>query len=91
MMPDGLADTSGADFERSLRKLDKQTTRRILVQLYALVDLDEPPARCKALTGPLAGLWRLRVGDHSVLLDVQRRELVIIALDVGHRSSLYDD
>ena len=82
----------GAEFERSLRKLDKQTTRRILlVKLYGLVDLDEPQARCKALTGPLAGLWRLRVGDYRVLLDIQRHELVIIALDVAHRSSVYDD
>lgn len=81
----------GADFERSLRTLDKQTTRRILVKLYGLVNLDEPQARCEALTGPLAGLWRLRVGDYRVLLDVQRRELVIIALNVGHRSSVYDD
>lgn len=80
----------GADFERSLRKLDKQTARRILVKLYGLGDLDEPQARCKALTGPLTGLWRLRVGDYRVLLDIQRRELVIIALDVGHRSSVYD-
>lgn len=82
----------GAEFERSLRKLDKQTTRRILlVKLYGLVDLDEPQARCKALTGPLAGLWRLRVGDYRVLLDIQRHELVIISLDVAHRSSVYDD
>lgn len=79
-----------ADFERSLRKLDKPTTRRILVKLYGLVDLDDPRARCKALTGPLAGLWRLRVGDYRVLLDIQRDELVIVALDVGHRSSVYD-
>ncbi len=80
-----------SDFERSLRKLDKQTARRILVKLYGLVDLDQPEARCKALTGPLASLWRLRVGDYRVLLDIQRGELVIVALDVGHRSSVYDD
>lgn len=59
--------------------------------LYGLVDLDDPQTRCKALTGPLAGLWRLRVGDYRVLLDIQRDELVIVALDVGHRSSIYDD
>ena len=36
------------------------------------------------------GLWRLRVGDYRVILDVHRDELVIVALDVDHRSSIYD-
>lgn len=80
-----------SDFERSLSKLDKQAARRILVKLYGLSDLDEPQARCKVLTGPLGGLWRLRVGDYRVLLDIYKGELVIIALDVGHRSSVYDN
>ncbi|RLP06667.1 type II toxin-antitoxin system RelE family toxin [Propionibacterium australiense] len=79
-----------SDFERSLHKLDRQTARRILVKLHGLVSLDEPQARCKGLAGPLAGLWRLRVGDYRVLLDIRRAELVIVALGVGHRSSIYD-
>lgn len=79
------------DFERSLRSLDKQVARRIMVKLYGLASLDDPQSRCKALAGPLAGLWRLRVGDYRVLLDIRRHELVIIALDSGHRSSIYED
>ncbi len=76
--------------ERDLRKLDPQVTRRLMVRLYALADLDEPQSRCKALTGPLTGLWRLRVGDHRVVLDIRRGDLVIVAVDVGHRSSVYE-
>jgi len=30
------------------------------------------------------------VGDYRVILDIRRGELVIIALDVGNRSSIYD-
>ncbi len=78
------------DFERALRKLDRQVARRILVKVYDLADLEEPQARCKALTGNLSGFWRLRVGDYRVVLDIRGGELVIIALDVGHRSSIYD-
>lgn len=80
-----------ADFERSVRKLDKQVARRILAKLYSLAALDDPPARCKALTGPLTGLWRLRVGDYRVVIDIRRDVLIIVALDVGHRSSVYPD
>ena len=79
-----------AKFERSLHKLDTQVARRILVKLYGLAELEEPQTRCKALSGPLGGLWRLRVGDDRVLLDIRRGELVIVALDVGHRHSVYD-
>lgn len=49
-----------------------------------------PSKRCKALSGPYTGLWRLRVGDYRVILDIRRAELIIIALDVGNRSSIYD-
>jgi len=58
--------------------------------LVALESLDDPTKRCKALSGPYAGLWRLRVGDYRVILDIRRGELVIIALDVGNRSGIYD-
>lgn len=38
---------------------------------------------------PPTGLWRLRVGDYRVILDMRRSELVIIALDVGNRDNIY--
>ena len=75
------------DARRSLRKLDSQIARRIAKALFQLCDLDDPTSRCKALSGPLTGLWRLRVGDYRVVLDIRRRELVIVALTTGQRSS----
>ncbi len=78
------------DFDRALGKLDRQVAMRVLKALTALENLDDPTRGCKALSGPYTGLWRLRVGDYRVILDVRRGELVIIALDVGNRSSIYD-
>lgn len=78
------------DFDRELKKLDRQVATRVLKTLTALESLVDPTKRCKALSGPYTGLWRLRVGDYRVILDIQRAELVIIALDVGNRSSIYD-
>lgn len=49
-------------FDRALKKLDRQVARRVLKTLVALETLDDPTIRCKALSGPYAGLWRLRVG-----------------------------
>lgn len=77
-------------FDRAMAKLDRSVARRILAALVSLEGLDDPTKRCKALSGPLAGLWRLRVGDHRIILDIRRGELVIIALDAGNRSTIYD-
>lgn len=78
-------------FAKALRKLDKQTQRRIMAKLYGLLDLEDPAARCKPLTGPLAGLWRVRTGDYRTIIDIRRGELAILAIDTDHRSSIYDD
>ena len=77
-------------FDRAVAKLDRGTALRILKALASLAELDDPACRCRPLTGPLAGLWRMRVGDYRVILDIRRTELVIIALDAGNRDSIYD-
>ncbi len=75
----------------AMRKLDKPVARRVFDEVERLAGLDDPTGSCKALSGPLAGLWRLRIGDYRVVLDIRRSEVVIVALDVGHRSTVYDD
>ncbi|MEL4504794.1 type II toxin-antitoxin system RelE/ParE family toxin [Luteococcus sp. H138] len=75
----------------AMRKLDKAVARRVFDGVERLAALDDPTGPCKALTGPMSGLWRLRVGDYRVVLDIRRGEVVIVALDVGHRSTVYDD
>lgn len=78
------------DFDRALKKLDRHVTKRILKSLTARGQLEDPTKRCKALSGPYTGLWRLRVGDYHVILDIRRSELVIIALDAANRDSIHD-
>lgn len=75
---------------KAMRKLDKQVARRIFDGLERLAGLEDPAASCKALSGPLSGLWRFRVGDFRVVLDIRRGEVVIVALDLGHRSTIYE-
>lgn len=43
----------------------------------------------KGLTGPLTGLWRYRIGDWRVVVDIYDDRLVILALDIEHRSRVY--
>lgn len=77
-------------FEKQLSRLDRQVAKRIMSRLYGLTELDDPQARCKPMTGPLVGLWRLRTGNYRAILDIQQDKLVIVALDVDHRSRIYD-
>ena len=56
---------------------------------YRLAQLDDPTTPCKALSGPLTGLWRYRVGDYRVILDIDRGNVAIVAIDLGHRSEIY--
>ena len=76
--------------EKSLRKLDRKTARRVREGLVRLATLEDPTKSCKALSGPLSGLWRYRVGDYRVIIDIDRGRLVIVALDMGHRGDIYD-
>ena len=76
--------------EKALRKLDRQAARRVREGLVRLATLEDPTKSCKALSGPLSGLWRYRVGDYRVIIDIDRGRLVIVALDMGHRGDIYD-
>ena len=74
---------------RALRKMDKQTVRRIRDELEEIAKLEDPRSRGKALVGNLAGLWRYRVGDYWIICDIEDGRLVILVVDVAHRREVY--
>jgi len=78
-----------ADARKALAKLDGADARRVLDYMDRVKELDDPCLRGKALTGNLSGLWRYRVGDWRVICIIDRGRLVILALDVVHRSTAY--
>ena len=76
--------------ESQLRKLDRQTARRILNYMDGRVaDLDNPRTLGKALSGRLGGLWRYRVGDCRVICDIQDGTLCILVVKIGNRREVY--
>ena len=76
-------------FDKAARKLDPQVLRRVKVYLDGVCELDDPRSRGKGLSGELAGYWRYRIGDYRVLVDIRDKQLVIVAITLGHRSSMY--
>ncbi|MDT3767254.1 type II toxin-antitoxin system RelE/ParE family toxin [Gleimia hominis] len=71
-----------------LAKLDRPIRARIVAKLEEIADGD-PRQSGKALTGNLAGLWRYRVGSYWIICQIQDQELVILGLQIGHRSTIY--
>lgn len=76
-----------ASAAKALRKLDRQTARRILEALNALADDPRPPGCIKLQGGE--GELRIRIGDCRVVYDVVDDELVVLILRVGHRREVY--
>ena len=73
-----------------LRKLDKQTARRIVDYMNERIAvLENPRSIGKALTGPLGGFWRYRVGDYRVICDIQDQRIGVLVLRLGRREEVY--
>jgi mRNA interferase RelE/StbE len=74
---------------KHLRKLDRATAVRIADYLEAVAALDDPTVRGKNLTGEYSGIWRYRIGSYRALCDIDKRTLLILTLEISHRSKSY--
>ncbi len=64
--------------------------RRVVEYLDELVAvLDDLRQRGKALTGPMGGLWRYRIGRCRFICDVQDQVLRVLVLRVAGRDQVY--
>lgn len=76
--------------EKSLRGLDKPVLRRVRKYMDEVTALENPRDRGKPMTADKSGLWAYRIGDYRMICDIHDEKLVILALDFGHRSTIYD-
>lgn len=73
-----------------LRKLDRPTARRIVDCMdERIAGMSNPRSAGKALTGPLGGLWRYRVGDFRVICEIQDGALRVLVVQFGNRREVY--
>lgn len=75
------------DTLRTLAKLDKPVRRRIQTAIDRLAD-DPRPAGGRALANR-PGLPRLRVGNYRVIYEVRDAQLLVLVVDLAHRSVSY--
>lgn len=72
--------------EDFLKKLQKKDAEIILSKIYSI--RDNPFRYLKRLQGEK--LWRLRVRDYRIIVDVIISMNKIIVLRIGHRKNVYD-
>lgn len=70
---------------RNLKGLTKDVTRRIIEKVESISK--EPFMFVTKLKG--FDLYKLRVGDYRVIMNIERKKMIIFVVDVGHRSVIY--
>jgi mRNA interferase RelE/StbE len=73
--------------EAALRKLPREIQVRILRKVDQLAGSPFPPGTEKLRAA--TDLWRIRIGDYRVVYTVERKELLVLVLKVGHRREVY--
>jgi len=74
--------------QKDLRGIGKRDARRIRTFLKERVVVD-PRAVGGRLKGQLREFWRWRVGDYRVLARIEDDRLLVLVVQVGHRSKVY--
>ena len=81
---------TSSEFDRQFKKLDPSVQRTINKWIQAhLINTENPYASGKALMGNLKGYWRYRIGSYRLLAKIVDYDLIIIAVDIDHRSAIY--
>ena len=71
--------------EKQFEKLERLAQERIL---HALERIQiRPESYVKRLVGSQS--YRLRVGDYRIILDIVHDKLLIMVIEIGHRSTIY--
>ncbi len=85
----GFAVKFSLDAAKEIESMDRGTAKFILGWIDKnLAGIEDPFSRGKALSGNLAKLWRYRIGDYRLITKIEKKELIILAIDVGHRSTV---
>ena len=79
-----------SDFDKAFRKLERSVQIMISKWIHKHLDnCDDPRAFGKGLSGNLKGWWRYRIGNYRLFVEIKDEELVIVAIEISHRSQVY--
>ena len=71
--------------KKQLKKLTNDAQKRIISALERI--RIRPEAHVKKLTNDPG--YRLRVGNYRIILDIDKGNLIILVIKIGHRKNIY--
>jgi mRNA interferase RelE/StbE len=74
----------------ALEEVDNSIKCEIIKFLEKDSILTNPKSSGKSLRSQFCGLHRYRVGRYRIIVHIQKNILVILVLDIGHRSNIYE-
>ncbi len=78
------------DFQKIFKKLDSSVQKLVASYIkHNLENTDNPGNHGKALIGDKKGLWRYRIGNYRLIVEIQDNKLIILILTFGHRKDIY--
>lgn len=76
--------------KKNLKKMDRQNASMIIGWMEKnLQGCENPRIHGKGLTANRSGQWRYRIGEYRVICEIQDDKIIILALEIGHRSTIY--
>jgi mRNA interferase RelE/StbE len=72
---------------KAFQKLDRVVQRRVQQVVDRLAENPKPGQATQLTTDPRT--WRVRAGDWRILYEIDGDRLVVLILDLGHRSTIY--
>ena len=76
--------------DKQLAKMDAGVRRVVVSWLLKNIDgCEDPRTHGKGLVANHSGEWRYRIGDYRVLCEIRDEELVVLAIEIGHRREVY--
>ncbi len=70
---------------KQLKKIERKIQERIFAVLERI--RIRPEKYVTKLVGDPG--YKLRVGDHRVILDIEKKQLLILVIKIGHRKKIY--
>lgn len=75
---------------KQLSKIDKTASKRIIKYLRERLENQKDPSIFgKPLLNDKMGLWRYRIDNYRIICDINKKELIILVLRIGHRKDIY--